>query len=123
MSEIIKSHVNLESHILVSAVNWGEVLGTLLRRGAAVNAFETMDQLRDLSFEIVPATAQRCERAAQVKATRKIPYADSFGVELADAPDHVLVTADFDVKPAQADIRIEFLSTKPKPYSGSPVGV
>ena len=42
MSEIIKSHVNLESHILVSAVNWGEVLGTLLRRGAAVDAFETM---------------------------------------------------------------------------------
>jgi hypothetical protein len=41
---------------------------------------------------------------------RKIPYADAFEVELAsDSADHVLLTADFDVKPAACDVKIEFL--------------
>jgi hypothetical protein len=43
-------------------------------------------------------------------------YADCFGVELAmDSRDHILVTADFGAKPAENDIRIEFLPTKPTP--------
>ncbi len=115
MRDIIKSHVNLEAHILVSAVNWGEILGTLIRRGSPAAASEAMERLRDLTFEVVPATARRCERAAEIKAKHHIPYADAFGVELAgDSPDHILVTADFDVKPAEGDIRIEFLPTKAK---------
>ena len=115
MREIIKSHVNLESHILISAVNWGEVVGTLIKRGDSGAASATLRELRDLSLQIVPATAQRCERAAQIKAIHSIPYADAFGVELAgDSRDHVLVTADFDVRPAENAIRIEFLPAKAK---------
>ncbi len=37
---------------------------------------------------------------------------DAFGAELADSPDHVLVTADFDLKSAHKDIKIEFLPAK-----------
>jgi len=50
------------------------------------------------------------------QAETQISYADAFGVELAsDSPDHILVTADYGVKPAEQDIRIEFLPIKPKP--------
>jgi hypothetical protein len=38
------------------------------------------------------------------------------GIELAsDTPDHRLIAADFDFKPAEQDIAIEFLPPKPKP--------
>ncbi len=40
----------------------------------------------------------------------------AFGVELAaDSAEHILVTADFDVKPAERDVHIEFLPVKLKP--------
>ena len=57
--------------------------------------------------------AERAVRASLIKLKRKIPYVDAFGVELAaESPDRILVTADFDLKPATKDIKIEFLPTK-----------
>jgi len=68
-----------------------------------------------MKLEIVSATAQRSERAAIIRAQRKIPYADAFGVDLtSDSPEHVFVTADFDVKPAEDDIAVESLPVKSK---------
>ena len=51
-------------------------------------------------------------RSALTHVTLKIPYVDSFAVELASQPNHILVTADFDFKPAANIISIEFLPTK-----------
>jgi hypothetical protein len=65
---------------------------------------------------VVPVTQERAARAAALSLRYKIPYVDSFALELAsDTPDHRLVTADFDFKPAEQDISIEFLPPKPKP--------
>jgi hypothetical protein len=56
---------------------------------------------------------ERAVRASLIKLKKNIPYVDSFGVELASAlPDSVLVTADFDLKSAQREIKIEFLPVK-----------
>jgi hypothetical protein len=44
-----------------------------------------------------------------------VHWAEAFGLELAyNISDHILVTADFDVKLAAQDIAIEFLPIKPK---------
>jgi rRNA maturation endonuclease Nob1 len=63
--------------------------------------------------EIVSASGDRAVRAADVKADRKIPYADAFALELAmNAAECVLVTADYEFK-AVADLAsVEFLPTK-----------
>jgi len=63
-----------------------------------------------------PALAmERATRAAHLRTRYKLPFADSFGLELAyNISGHILVTADFDVKPAAQDIAIEFLPLKPK---------
>ena len=64
-------------------------------------------------MEIVPVTGERALRAALIKVRRKIGYADAFGVELVlNAPEHVLVTADFDLKAAAHEVKIEFLPRK-----------
>ena len=50
---------------------------------------------------------------APIKLNRKIPYVDAFGVELAaESSDRILVTADFDLKPAIKDVKVEFLPRK-----------
>jgi len=65
---------------------------------------------------VISASADRAVRSAEIKHKYKIPYADAFGVELAgDSSDHVLATADFDMKPAANDYRIEFVPSKAKP--------
>jgi hypothetical protein len=49
-------------------------------------------------------------RAALIRVDTGIPYVDSFGVELAGRGlNRVLMTADFDFKPAIRDVAIEFL--------------
>jgi predicted nucleic acid-binding protein len=75
-----------------------------------------LSRLSAFGLEVVPVSAERAVNSAVTKQERKIPYADAFGVDLAgDSGDHVLVTADFEVKPAKQDVRIEFLPLKAKP--------
>jgi hypothetical protein len=58
----------------------------------------------------------RAAGAAILKVELGVPYADAFGVELArDSAEHVLVTADFDAKPAVGRVEIEFLPPKSTP--------
>jgi predicted nucleic acid-binding protein len=113
LTEIIEGHLEGKCRIAMSAVNWGEVATKLFQRKGR-RQFETIfSELESLGFEIVAATASRAVNSGLIKAERKIPYADAFGVDLAsDSPDHVLITADFDVKPAANDIKIEFLPKK-----------
>jgi predicted nucleic acid-binding protein len=65
-----------------------------------------------MGVEIVPVTGDQAIEAAQIKLDYKIPYVDAFGAVIGSAPNHVFVTADFDLKPAAEFANIEFLPTK-----------
>jgi hypothetical protein len=57
--------------------------------------------------------ADRAVRAALIRLKTSIPYVDAFGVELtSDSRERVFVTADFDFKDANREVKIEFLPTK-----------
>jgi predicted nucleic acid-binding protein len=72
-----------------------------------------LSRLSAFGFQIVGPDADRAVRASMIKVKRDIPYVDAFGVELAaDSRDRVFVTADFDFKPANRDVTIEFLPAK-----------
>jgi predicted nucleic acid-binding protein len=113
VAAIIKSHLSGSCEVAISALHWGEVAGIVHK----IHGKDAMDlalaRLNVFGFQIVPANADRAVRAALVKLKKNIPYVDSFGVELAaDLPDAVLVTADFDHKPAHREVKIEFLPVK-----------
>ncbi len=113
VKEIIKGHIAGRDSVVVSAVHWGEVARIVYKRNGRVGMDAALSRLSALGFEVVPVTGERAVKSAVIKTERKIPYADAFGVELAgDSPQHVLVTADFDVKAAENDVRIEFLPLK-----------
>jgi predicted nucleic acid-binding protein len=113
VAEIIKGHLAERHRVVVAAIHWGEVAGITCKVHGQSAVDLALSRMLAFGFELVPITAERAVRAALIKVKRRVPYADAFGVELAmDSSDHVLVTADFDLKPAVPDIRIEFLPRK-----------
>lgn len=112
VAEIIKSHLAGRCEVMISALHWGEIAG-ITRKIHGRQATElVLARLSAFGFQIVAADAERAVRASAIKLKRDIPYVDAFGVEAAQGEDHVLVTADFDFKPASRDVEIEFLPVK-----------
>ncbi len=112
VTEIIKAHLAGKSKAIVSALHWGEIAGVTCKIHGRIAMDLVLARLETFGLEIVPATAERAVRASLIKLNKGIPYVDAFGAELAGSADHVLVTADFDLKPAHKDIKIQFLPAK-----------
>lgn len=115
IAEIIAGRTEGHDQMLISAINWGEIAGVIYKIKGLPALRGSLDFLLSIGVEVVPVTAERAARSAVIKAEKKIPYADAFGVELAgDSSRHTLVTADFDVISAKDDVHIEFLPIKMK---------
>jgi len=113
VGEIIKGHLAAQNRIVMAAINWGEVAGVTYKAHGQAGVDLALSRLSAFGFEITPATEDRAVRAALLKVKLKIAYADAFAVELAlDSTDHILVTADFDLKAAAQQVKIEFLPRK-----------
>lgn len=98
--------------VMVCALHWGEVAGSLYRKKDLEFQQQVMDRFSYLGLEFVSATPERAVRAALLKAKFKIPYVDAFGVELAESTPCIFVTADYDLKPAAEAVKILFLPKK-----------
>jgi predicted nucleic acid-binding protein len=80
--------------ILMSAVNWGEVFYTLVKRIGLAKTDKLMIEVLDKTpISLGDVTAEDAVRAARLKAQYNLPYAHAFAAALAGG-QHVLVTAD-----------------------------
>ncbi len=80
--------------VLMSAVNWGEVFYTLVKRiGLAKTDKLMVDVLDKVPISLVGVTAEDAVRAARLKARYNLPYANAFAAALTGT-QQVLVTAD-----------------------------
>ncbi len=112
IERILQEYLKGTANIGASALHWGEVAAKLYKlRGRHVMR-NVLQRLAGLGIEVVPATAEQSVDAALIRADYKIPYVDAFGIVLVSAPNHVFVTADFDLKPAAKVAKIEFLPAK-----------
>ena len=113
VSEIIKGHLAGKCEVLISAVHWGEVAGITGKVHGQQAVDIVLSRFSAFGLQIVAADGDRAVRAALLKLRRRIPYVDAFGIELtAESTERILVTADFDLKPASRDVKIEFLPAK-----------
>jgi len=97
----------------ICAIHWGEVAGITAKAHGERTVELVLGRLLSFGIQVVAATGERAVRAALIKVKHKVPYPDAFGVELAsESPAHVLVTADFDLKPTARAVKIEFVPTK-----------
>jgi predicted nucleic acid-binding protein len=102
-----------EAVLLMSAVNWGEVIYAVTHRQGVSAAAELLRRLSSLRITIIPCSSEDAMQAALFKAQHKIPYADAFAASLAIENSATLLTADYDFKNLPAGtLKIEFLPSK-----------
>ena len=98
VSELFKEATKLRVRILMSAVNYGEVYGRVLRDAGMVAAARARTAVTTLPIQMVDATPDRALRAAETKVTHRLDYADSFAAALALEHKATLVTSDSDFR-------------------------
>jgi len=113
---LLQKAARSEIQLLMSAVNWGEVVHAVTRRSGS-GAPVILDSLAALPIEIVPVDAGDAADAGRLKIRYGVPYADSFAAALTvrrqSGGDCTLVTADNDFRGLPTGtLRIEFLPNK-----------
>jgi len=98
VDELLKEAMRGRARILMSAVNYGEVYGLILREFGTERAFAVVSAVSPLPVEMLDATPQRAFRAAEVKVRHRLYYADSFAAALAIEHKATLVTSDSDFR-------------------------
>jgi len=98
INELLKETLRGRTEILMSAVNYGEVYGGILRQHERDRAIATMSAVYALPIRLMDATPQRAFHAAEVKSMYKLYYVDSFAVALAIEHKATLVTSDSDFR-------------------------
>ncbi len=94
VNALLKEALRSEQPLLISAVNWGEVLCSVWKESGEAAAIETVSIVDGLPVEIVPVSADDAFAAARLKSVHRLPYADSFAAALAFREKATLVTSD-----------------------------
>jgi len=98
VNELLKEAMRGRVSVLMSAVNYGEVYGRILRDYGPEQAMTAVQVVSPLPIEVLDATPQRAFKAADVKAKYKLYYVDSFAAALAIEHKATLVTSDSDFR-------------------------
>ena len=109
VSELLKEAMGQRAAIFMSAVNYGEVYGGILREHGLETARATMSAVHPLPISLVDATPQRALQAAEVKVKYKLYYLDSFVAALAIEHKGTLVTSDSDFRRLGQSVPIAWL--------------
>lgn len=109
VGDLIRLGVEGKRELLMSVVNWGEVYYYMLRANGAGVARRVLDDIAQLPLEIVDADPELTRKAAELQASHKLAYSDSFAAALAISRNASLATTDVDF--AQAGRKLGILAT------------
>ena len=111
VSGLLEEAMRGRSRILMSAVNFGEVYGLILREYGSEQALTTVHAVRPLPIQLLDATTQRAFQAADIKAKYKLYYLDAFAAALAIEHKATLVTSDSDFRKLGHGFPVVWLKT------------
>ncbi len=98
VNALLKEATRGQVELLMSAVNYGEVYGGILREHGQDRAAAIMSALHPLPIHLVDATPPRALQAADIKSKYKLYYVDSFVAALARERKATVVTSDSDFR-------------------------
>lgn len=98
VSELLNEAMRGRAAMFISAVNFGEVYGAVLRAHGSDRAQAVLSAVHSMPVNIADATRQRALDAAGTKLKYKLYYADSFAAALAIELKASLVTSDSDFR-------------------------
>lgn len=107
--ELLKEAAEDQKKLLISVINWGEVLYTIESRYGKVKRDETEHLMNQMHLEVVDVDKELTREAAHLKANAKLSYADSFVAALAKTCKATLITGDKDFKSLEREIKINWL--------------
>ena len=107
--EILKQASKGSFDLLISVINWGEILYIIEMRHGRDKRDEVERFMNQMQLDIIHADRELTREAAGLKAAYKLPYADCFAAALAKTRKAAVVTGDKDFEPLEKEIRIEWL--------------
>lgn len=93
----------------MSVVNLGEVLYIVQERRGRRDAVKTLTYIGRLPIEMLTARRQVAIRAAEIKAGKRLGYADSYAVASALLEQATVVTSDPDFQRMKDLVRIRWI--------------
>jgi len=94
VERLMQEAQRLDSPLLMSTVNWGEVFYIVWKIYGEAKAREAEANVSDMPIIFVAVDFGHATRAAALKQKHRLGYADSFAAELAIERGASLVTAD-----------------------------
>ena len=101
--------VERADRLLMTTVNYGEVLYIILRECGPEQGEAAEDVVRSLPVEFVPVDLDLTREAARFKASHSISYADCFAAALARTRKAELITGDREFALLEKSIKIDWL--------------
>jgi predicted nucleic acid-binding protein len=96
IQQMLEEATRMNTTLLASVVNWGEVFYLSWQRHGEQSARETLADLSRLPIRVVPVDLPQAVKAGEIKALHGIPYVDCMAASLAALNEATLVTADRD---------------------------
>lgn len=108
--EVLREVAADRAEVSMSVINVGEVLYLTERRRGAEAAGAAMAIVEQLPIQIVDADEFRTLRAARVKASYPVSFADAFAVALARETGAAVVTGDPEFEAVLELVRVHWIS-------------
>ena len=102
----------LDCQIYMSEINVGEVLYVIEREKGLAGVQNFISTLKEGPIQLVPASFERIQSVAHLKAHYPVSYADAFAAVLAQELNATLVTSDPEFHAVQHLLHIEWLSER-----------
>ena len=109
MRDLFHKASDADKPMLISAVNWAEVLYKLERKQGNVGLQTAQHFERTMPLDVAPLDRELAETAAHLKNEHDLGLADAFAAALAKSKKAELVTADTEFKALEKEIKINWL--------------
>ena len=109
VADLIRQARDKDKPLLLTTVNWGEVLYIAARASGNPAAGKIEEIIDTFPIEIIPVDRDIAKIAAEFKATKKMSYADCFAAALAKLKKAELVTGDHEFRAVENEIKICWL--------------
>jgi predicted nucleic acid-binding protein len=109
VKEVLKEAEKGHAQVYLSWINLGEVLYITEREQGQQKARQTMGYILALPIQMLEIPPLSVVRAAHIKATHRLSYADAFAVVAALDEDAILLTADPEFKSVESMVVVEWL--------------
>ena len=106
---LIRQARDKDKPLLLTTVNWGEVLYTAARASGNAAAEKIEEIIDTFPIEIIPVDRDIAKIAAEFKASKKMSYADCFAAALAKLKKADLITGDHEFRAVENEIKIYWL--------------